>query len=419
MSRPPLSPDRTRRFDVLIVGGGDGGAQAAIALRQNGFVGSVAILSDEFHPPYERPPLSKDYLAGEKEFERLLIRPMAFWAERQVELLLGERAAAIDPAAKVVTTESGAAIGYGALVWAAGGQPRRLTCPGADLAGVHVIRRRADVDHIRAVLPGVKRVAIVGGGYIGLEAAAVLLTLGKQVTVIEALDRLLNRVAGPPISDFYAAEHRARGVDVRLKAPVAEILGANGAAAGVRLHDGESIAADLVIVGIGIDPAVEPLLAAGAVGVNDVHVDEFCRTSLLDVYAVGDCAAHENAFAGGMRVRLESVQNAHDQATCAALAILGRPEPYSAIPWFWSNQYDLKLQTVGLSTGHDEIVVRGDPAARSFSAIYLRGGRVIALDCVNAVRDYVQGRKLIPANASPERVLLTDPSVALKDLAAS
>jgi 3-phenylpropionate/trans-cinnamate dioxygenase ferredoxin reductase subunit len=194
------------------------------------------------------------------------------------------------------------------------------------------------------------------------------------------------------------------------------VLGKNGAATGVRLAAGETIPADLVIVGIGIDPGVTPLLAAGAVGTNDVHVDEFCRTSLLDLYSIGDCAAHENAFAGGMRVRLESVQNASDQATCAALAILGHPQAYSAVPWFWSNQYDLKLQTVGLSTGHDEIVVRGDPAARSFSAIYLRNGRVIALDCVNAVKDYVQGRKLIVANASFDKALLADTNISLKEL---
>jgi 3-phenylpropionate/trans-cinnamate dioxygenase ferredoxin reductase subunit len=186
---------------------------------------------------------------------------------------------------------------------------------------------------------------------------------------------------------------------------------------GVGLAGGETVPADLVIVGIGIDPMVAPLLAAGAVGTNDVHIDEYCRTSLLDVYAIGDCAAHENAFASGVRVRLESVQNAADQASCAALAILGKPQPYAAIPWFWSNQYDLKLQTVGLSAGHDGIVVRGDPAARSFSAIYLRGGRVIALDCVNAVKDYVQGRKLITANAGPDKALLADANVPLKDLA--
>jgi len=185
---------------------------------------------------------------------------------------------------------------------------------------------------------------------------------------------------------------------------------------GVQLAGGESVPAELVVAGIGIDPVAAPLLAAGAVGTNDVHVDEYCRTSLLDVYAIGDCAAHENGFAGGMRVRLESVQNAADQAGCAALAILGQPQPYSAMPWFWSNQYDLKLQTVGLSAGYDEIVLRGNPAARSFAAIYLRNDRVIALDCVNAVRDYVQGRKLIAGNISPDKTLLADSEIPLKDL---
>jgi len=405
------------RFEVLIVGGGHGGAQAAIALRQHGFGGSLAILSDESHPPYERPPLSKDYLAGEKEFERLLIRPVAFWAERKVELRLDCRVAAVHPDSKTVATADGSTIGYGALIWAAGGAPRPLACPGADLSGVHLLRRVTDSDRIRAALPAARRVAIVGGGYIGLETAAVLRMLGHEVTVIEALDRLLNRVTGPPVSEFYAAEHRARGVDIRLDAPVAEILGERGAASVVRLANGEEIAADLVVVGIGIDPAVGPLLAAGAAGTGDVHVDSLCRTSLLDVYAIGDCAAHENVFADGMRVRLESVQNAHDQATCAALAILGRPQPYEAIPWFWSSQYDLKLQTVGLSVGHDEIVMRGDPAARSFSAIYLRAGRVVALDCVNSVKDYVQGRKLILGDVRPDRAALADPATPLKDLA--
>ncbi|MGE0180404.1 MAG: FAD-dependent oxidoreductase, partial [Sphingomonas sp.] len=200
------------RFDVLIVGGGHGGAQAAIALRQHGFEGSVAILTDEPYLPYERPPLSKDYLAGEKEFERLLIRPPAFWADRNIVLRLATRAVALDPDAKSVTTADGATIRYGALIWAAGGVPRRLACPGADLPGIHAIRSRDDTDHIRAMLPGLKRIAIIGGGYIGLEAAAALRGLGHEIVVIEALDRLLNRVAGPPISTFYATEHRTRGV---------------------------------------------------------------------------------------------------------------------------------------------------------------------------------------------------------------
>ena len=399
------------RYDVLIAGGGHGGAQAAIALRQNGFAGSVAIVGGEPDPPYERPPLSKDYLAGDKAWERMLIRPLAFWAERGIDLLLGRPVVAVDPGAHRITLPDGGGLAYGALVWAAGGTPHRLPCAGGDLPHIHTVRTRADVDRMIAELPATKRVAVVGGGYIGLEAAAILSGLGKQVVLLEALDRVLARVAGAPLSRFYEAEHRARGVDLRTGVTV-ESIGAEG----VRLAAGEWIAADMVIVGIGIAPAVGPLRAAGAEGANGVDVDEQCRTSLAEVYAVGDCAAHRNRFAGGERIRLESVQNAHDQATTAAKAILGRPEPYDAIPWFWSNQYDLKLQTVGLRHGHDDFVVRGDPAARSFSIVYLREGRVAALDCVNAVRDYVQGRRLILDGAAPDRNRLADPAIPLKQL---
>ena len=404
------------RYDVLIVGAGHGGAQAAIALRQLGFAGSVGLVGAEPELPYERPPLSKDYLAGEKEFERLLIRPATFWEERKIEMRLGHRVASVDPAGQTVPLSDGDQLGYGAMIWATGGAPRRLNCDGGDLAGLHTVRDRADVDRMLAELPNVEKVVVIGGGYIGLEAAAVLTKLGRQVVLLEALDRVLARVAGEPVSRFYEAEHRARGVDVRTNVAVDCILGENGAVTGVRLAGGEIIAAHMVVVGIGIVAAVEPLLAAGAAGGNGVDVDEFCRTTLPDIYAIGDCAAHENRFAGGARIRVESVQNANDQATTAAKAIIGAPEPYAAIPWFWSNQYDLKLQTVGLSIGHDEVVVRGDPAARSFSAIYLQQGRVIALDCVNAVKDYVQGRKLVQEGAAPDRARLADASLPLKGL---
>ena len=403
-------------YDIAIVGAGHGGAQAAIQLRQLGFAGSIALIGAEAEPPYERPPLSKDYLAGDKDFARILLRPEAFWAERGIELVRGTAIVAVDPAAKLLSAEGGARIGYSTLVWAAGGVPRRLLCEGGDLAGVHVVRRKADVDAIRAELGEAERIAVVGGGYIGLEAAAVLRKLGKQVVLIEALDRVLARVAGAEISRFYEAEHRAQGVDVRVGATVAGIIGANGCVAGVRLEDGSAIEAQMVVVGIGVDAAVAPLLAAGAAGANGVDVDSCCRTSLTDVYAIGDCAAHENRFAGGLRIRLESVQNAHDHAATAAKAIMGRPEPYQAMPWFWSNQYDLRLQTVGLSVGHDATVVRGRPEDRSFSVIYLREGRVIALDCVNATRDYVQGRRLILDGTRVPSERLADASVPLKDL---
>lgn len=403
---------------VVIVGTGHAGAQCAIALRQSGFDGSVLLVGEEPDLPYERPPLTKDYLAGDKPFERILIRPPAFWAEREIALRPKTRVVSVDAAAKVVATATGERIGYGTLVWATGGHARRLSCGGRDLRGVHTIRTREDVDRLAGELPRIGRVVVVGGGYVGLEAAAVLRKLGKAVTLVEAQPRVLARVAGPTLSRFYAAEHRAVGVDVRLGEAVEAIEGDDGVVTAVRLMGGERIAADAVIVGIGIAPAVEPLLTAGAAGdAGGVDVDAHCRTSLPDVYAIGDCARHANDFAGGARVRIESVQNANDQAGVAAAAILGTPRPYRAVPWFWSNQYDLKLQTVGLSAGHDAEVVRGSPDARSFSVVYLRGGRVIALDCVNAVKDYVGGRKLVETGAAIDPARLADSAVPLKDLA--
>ena len=405
-------------YDVVIVGAGHGGAQAAIALRQAKVDGTIAVIGAEPELPYERPPLSKEYLAGDKTFDRILIRPESFWQERNVEMLLGREVTAVDPAAHTVTTADGETIRYGHLIWATGGSPRRLSCAGNDLAGVHTVRTRADADRMMAELPGVTQAVVIGGGYIGLEAAAVLAKFGKHVVLLEALDRVLARVAGPDLSRFYEAEHRAHGVDVRLGAAVDCIVGEDGKASGVRLADGSIIPAQLVIVGIGIIPAVEPLLAAGATGGNGVAVDAQCRTSLPDVFAIGDCALHANAFADGAEIRLESVQNANDQANVVAKTIAGQDAAYHAVPWFWSNQYDLKLQTVGLSIGHDATVLRGDPAARSFSIVYLKAGRVIALDCVNAVKDYVQGRKLVETAATPDPARLADAATPLKELAA-
>jgi 3-phenylpropionate/trans-cinnamate dioxygenase ferredoxin reductase subunit len=403
--------------DIVIVGAGHGGAQAAIALRQQGFEGSIAMIGRDPLPPYERPPLSKEYLAREKEFERIYIRPPAFWDERNVALRLGTAVTAVDPAAHTLKLSDGGEIGYGKLIWAAGGDPRRLSCSGADLSGVHAVRDKVDVDRIMGELDnGAKRVAVVGGGYIGLEAAAVLTKLGCKVTLLEALPRVLARVAGEALSAFFEDYHRERGVDVRLEAKVERLEGENGWVRRVLLEGGEAIECDMVVVGIGIVPAAGPLIAAGASGANGVDVDEFCRTSLDDIYAIGDCAAHANAWAEGAVIRLESVQNANDMATTVAKHIAGAGEPYRAFPWFWSNQFDLRLQTAGLSLGHDAAVVRGDPAEANFSVIYLKEGRIIALDCVNMVKDYVQGRKLIEARAAPDAAALADPSVPLKDL---
>lgn len=403
-------------YDVLIVGGGHGGAQAALLLRQTGFEGSIAIVGDEKEPPYERPPLSKEYMAGEKTFDRILIRPAQFWSDRSVDLLIGKRVKRIDPVGKTVTAGDDETIGYGKLIWAAGGSPRMLTCPGADADGIFAIRKREDVDAIMERLSGVDHVAVIGGGYIGLEAAAVLTKLGKKVTLLEALDRVLARVAGEELSRFYEAEHRAHGVDLRTGAMVESIECANGKAAGVMLSDKTRIAADLVIVGIGIVPETAPLIAAGASGGNGVDVDAFCRTSLPDIYAIGDCAAHANRHARGAQIRLESVQNANDQARAAVMHIMGQPSEYDAIPWFWSNQYDLRLQTVGLSTGHDQTILRGDPASRSFSVLYLLGGKLIAIDAVNAVKDYVQGKAHILSGAVLDQAQLADASKPLKEV---
>ncbi|MGX7896305.1 NAD(P)/FAD-dependent oxidoreductase [Tsuneonella sp. HG222] len=403
--------------DIVIVGTGHGGAQTAIALRQQGFTGSVTMIGRDANPPYERPPLSKEYLAGEKPFERIMIRPEGFWHDKEIDLRLGIAVTKVDPQARVLTMTGGETMGYGTLIWAAGGDARRLSCPGADLGGIHTVRDRADVDRMRSELgAGLTRAVVIGGGYIGLEAAAVLRKLGCEVILLESLDRVLSRVAGEDLSRFFEAEHRAHGVDLRTNATIEAIEGDGDRVTGVRLAGGEVIECDMVVVGIGIVPSVGPLIIAGAAGANGVDVDDLCRTSLPGVYAVGDCAAHANPFANGSVIRLESVQNAHDMATTAAKDICGNPEPYRATPWFWSNQYDLRLQTVGLSAGHDATVLRGDPASRSFSVVYMREGRVIALDCVNKTKDYAQGRKLVEANLAVDPELLLDGDMPLKDL---
>lgn len=406
-----------KQWDVLIVGAGHAGAQVATLLRQQKFAGTIAMLGDEPEFPYERPPLSKEYFSGEKTFDRLAIRAPAFWTEHAVDVLLGQRVVSVDAAAHRVQTHLGEELGYGSLIWATGGAPRKLNCPGSDLAGIHSIRNRADVDQILGELEAARRIVVIGGGYIGLEAAAVLSKMNKSVTVIEAENRVLARVAGEALSRFYEAEHRAHGVDIRLSTSIEKLVGENGRVSGVCLKDGSVLPADMVIVGIGIIPAVEPLLAAGLETGNGVRVDEFCKTALPDVFAIGDCAAHINRYTVSTApIRLESVQNANDQAKVVAKYLTGQPEAYDAIPWFWSDQYDLKLQTVGLSGGYDQVVLRGDPSSRSFSVVYLKDGGVIALDCVNLMRDYVQGKALVKSRQVVSTDQLADASVVLKSL---
>jgi len=400
-------------YDVLIVGTGHAGAQAAATLRQRGFEGTIGMLGAEPELPYERPPLSKEYLSGDRLFDRMLLRPSAFWHDRHIDVMTGIKVTAVQAAEKFVTTADDRCIGYGALFWTAGGGARHLACEGHDLRGVHTVRTRADVDCLTKELPRVERVVVVGGGFIGLEAAAVLTKLGKQVTVLEAQDRLLARVCGKEISRFYRHQHRSRGVDVRLNTIVSGIAGENGQASGVVLATGETLACEMVIIGIGIVPAVEPLVVAGALEQNGVTVDHHCRTSLPDVYAMGDCARRPSRFSDGEPIRLESVQNAGAMATTAVASLMNETLPAEQVPWFWSNQFDLRLQTVGIATGYDCTVIRGDASKPGFSVIYLRGDRVIALDCVNAAKDFARGKALIAEGRSMSISALQDPTVPL------
>lgn len=390
-----------------------------MALRQQKFAGTVLMIGAEPFLPYERPALSKEYLAGDKAFDALVLRPASYWEEKKIDVRLGQRVDAVNATAHEVRLADGTTVGYGTLVWATGGTARRLACDGGELTGVHTVRDRVDVDRMQSELETASRIVVIGGGYIGLEAAAVLRKKDKHVTVLEAEGRVLSRVAGEALSRFFEAEHRARGVDLRLGAKVVALEGHDGRVSGVRLASGESLPADLVIVGIGIDAAVLPLAAAGATCANGAVVDLHGKTSLPDVYAIGDCAAHANVHANGRVVRLESIQNANDQAMIVAKSIVGSlraDERYDAVPWFWSNQWELRLQTVGLFHDHDDVVVRGAPESRSFSVVYLRGGRVVALDCVNQTKDYVQGKALITKGCEVDRAKLARPDVTLKEL---
>jgi 3-phenylpropionate/trans-cinnamate dioxygenase ferredoxin reductase subunit len=403
-------------FDFLIVGAGHGGAQVATVLKQRKVVGTVGIIGNEPELPYDRPALSKEYLAGEKGFDRMLIKPASYWADKDVTFLLGRSAVKVNATEHHVTLDDGSVVEYGTLIWATGGRPRMIDCGGGELTGVHSVRNKADVDQLVSELSDVSRVVVIGGGYIGLEAASALTKRHLHVTVVEAFGRVLARVAGERLSRFYEREHRAHGVDIILNAQVVEIEGEDGRVDAVRLADGTRLPCEMVIVGIGILPSVGPLLDAGATGGNGVLVDRHCRTSLPDIFAIGDCAAHPNSYADGAVIRLESVQNANDQASVVAKCLTGEDASYDAVPWFWSNQYDLKLQTIGLSIGHDQAVVRGDPETRSFSVIYLLKGRVIALDCVNATKDYVQGRSMVIAGHSISPEILADSALSLKEI---
>ncbi|MBU3121448.1 FAD-dependent oxidoreductase [Acinetobacter soli] len=403
-------------YDVIIVGTGHAGAQAAVALRQQGFTGSILMIGEELHLPYERPPLSKEYFSGEKTFERILLRPEQFWQDKKIDLKLGQRVIQIDAQSHRILTQENYEYHYNKLIWATGGKPRRLSCEGAALEGIHYIRNREDVDRINQELDRVQKCVIIGGGYIGLEAASALRKINRDVTLVEGQSRVLARVAGSIISDFYQQYHQKKGVELYLGQGVDYLEGDQGRVHTVILANGTRIATDMVIVGIGLNPEVNVLVEAGAAFSNGIETDRRCRTSLVDIFAIGDCANHENFFADGQRIRLESVQNANDQAMIVTKEILDKGEDYAAVPWFWSNQYDLKLQTIGLSIGYDQEILRGEPDSGSFTVIYLREGKIIAIDCVNRPSDFIQGKTIIQQSIYIPIEQLSDHSQALKDM---
>ena len=402
---------------IVVVGGGQAGGQAVDSVRREGFDGEVFLVTSEDHPPYQRPPLSKDYLAGRQGLDRVLLRPEAFYAESSIELLTESPVASVDPGARRVELASGRHLGYDRLLLATGSRVRRLDgMPGADLEGVLYLRTIEDSDRIRAAMDGAERVVVVGGGYIGLEVASVAVEAGLAVTVVETLPRLLSRVATSDLAAFYAELHRGRGVDLRLGAAVAGFRGSgSGAVEAVRLGDGSEIPADLVVAGIGIEPVTDLARAAGIDCDNGIAVDTGCRTSAPDVFAAGDCTSHPNAFFG-RRVRLESVPNAMEQGRVAAATMLGEDRVHESEPWFWSDQHGVRLQMAGLADGADRTVIRGEFGGESFIAFHLRDGVLIGADAVNSVREFIFCRRLVAARTRPDPDALADASVPVRSL---
>jgi 3-phenylpropionate/trans-cinnamate dioxygenase ferredoxin reductase subunit len=401
---------------LVIVGGGQAAAQAVQSLRQQNYAGAITLVSEEPHPPYQRPPLSKKYLAGELTRERLFLRPAPFYADKGVTLELGRRVEELELGARRVRLDDGRTLPFDRLLLATGSRVRRLDVPGAALNGVHYLRTLADADAIVASLKPGARVLLVGAGYIGLEVAAIVRVRGHEVTVLEAADRVMSRTVSPEVAAFYGACHGAAGVVLHFGAAVAAFRGTASVTA-ADTTDGRSFPCDAVIVGIGIVPNVELAAAAGLPCDNGIVVDEFARTADESVVAAGDCTNHPQPLLG-RRVRLESVPNAVHQGKVAAGTLAGAPTPYSEVPWFWSDQYDLKLQIVGLSSGHDEVVLRGDPATRSFAAFYLESGRLLAVDAINSPREFAAGKKLVATRARIPREVLADPAADLAALSA-
>ena len=398
---------------IIIVGAGQAGVQAVQSLRGEGFAGAITMIGDEAYPPYQRPPLSKAYLLGAFARERLFLKPDAFYREAGCELILNATVSKVDRAAKTVSLKDGRMLPYDQLLLATGTRVRKLACPGAELPGLHYLRDIADVDGLQAVFKPGARIAIVGGGYIGLEVAAVGAKRGLEVTVFEAADWLMARAVSKPVSDFYADEHASAGVKLNLNRSVESFEGKWKIE--ILVAGGKAYPADIVLVGIGVIPNDMLARESGLPCHDGIIVDRNAMTADPSIFAAGDCTRHYGRE--GVEIRLECVQNAIDQAKHAALAMVGRPKAYSEVPWFWSDQYDLKLQIVGLARPTDRLVLRGDPASRKFAVFHLRDGVVAAVEAINAAPEYMVGKKLIADGLSvaPER--LADPSIPMKQIA--
>ena len=402
---------------LVIAGSGHAAGQLLASLLQQSYPGRIVLLGDEAWLPYQRPPLSKKFLSGDINAERLFVKPAAFYEDDRIELLLETRLERIDREAHNIHTDRGQQLHYDKLVLALGSEPRRLDLPGHDLAGISYLRNIADVEAIRKSLRNADKLAIIGAGYIGLEVAAVVSAMGVDVTVIEAQDRVMSRVVAPEVSAFYEDVHRANNVRLRLSTGIRAFSGKDSVSS-VELDSGEHLETDAVIVGIGVLPNTSIAEAAGLDVGNGIVVNTSCVTSDPDIYAIGDCTWHPNPLLG-REIRLESVQNALEQAKTAAASLCGQDAEYAQVPWFWSDQYDLKLQIVGLSAGYDSTVIRGEPASSSFSCLYLKDGRLIAVDAVNNPRDFMQSKKLIAEGAVIDTELLANAELALKDMARS
>jgi len=401
---------------VVIIGASHAAAEAISTLKKKGYAGSVTLIGDEPYLPYQRPPLSKKYLNGEMTLDQLYIKGPAMYDEYGVVQKLGVLAERLDRTNKVVELSDNSELTYEHLILATGTRARELPVPGAQDQRIRYLRTKDDVDAIQGALSSESRVLIIGAGYIGLEVAASATQLGCQVTVLEAMDRVLQRVTGPEMSTFYQGVHADHGVDLRLDTAVKEFVTEGNSIAAV-LGDESQIEFDLAVVGIGVIPNTELAESAGLECDNGIVVDEYCQTQDRSIYAVGDCSNHPS-FIYERRLRLESVPNAMGQAKTAALHICGDPKPYDEVPWFWSDQYDVKLQTAGLSQGYDQVVLRGDMAARKFSVFYLDRGRLLAVDAINSPAEFMIAKKLVATRAQPDPNQLADSEISIKSLVA-